>query len=260
MGKILYYLLVCVFLFLIGSWVTVMVKSCSNTELPSSISDATKSVTKGTKRLANKAKDGAGTVINKAKGAAGKAKAGLDKAGDTVKNTAKNAKDKVVEKAGDAKDLLADGEAKTDDNDDAKFSKDKLAKADEAMAKLEREKKAKASKAEKSTTTAKGGSTTAKGSTSTKSATPKSYSSGSAYKYMVIAGSYTGETNAKNAVKKLKRLGYDKAEVIRFYNSEYYSVCAGRYSGMDSATKLKDKLVSSTSFGDTYVKTRKERK
>ena len=53
--------------------------------------------------------------------------------------------------------------------------------------------------------------------------------------YLLIAGNYLIETNAKDMVKKLRKIGYDNAEVVVFNMSQYYSVCAGRFSGHSTA-------------------------
>lgn len=73
-------------------------------------------------------------------------------------------------------------------------------------------------------------------------------------KYLLLAGSYLIEDNASVMVKKLKRMGYNDAEVVVFDMSQYHSVCAGRYSSTSSANQesssLKRKGV------DNYVHTR----
>jgi len=64
-----------------------------------------------------------------------------------------------------------------------------------------------------------------------RSTTSSSYSG----KYMLLAGSYLIEDNAQAMVKKLKKLGYDNAEMVIFDMSQYHSVCAGRYSSLSAA-------------------------
>jgi len=54
-------------------------------------------------------------------------------------------------------------------------------------------------------------------------------------KYMLLAGSYLIEDNAQAMVKKLKKLGYEDAQMVIFEMSQYHSVCAGRYSSLSSA-------------------------
>ena len=83
--------------------------------------------------------------------------------------------------------------------------------------------------------------------------TTNNYSSYSG-KYMLLAGSYLIEDNAQVMVKKLKKLGYDNAEMVIFEMSQYHSVCAGRYSSLSSAQQesgtLKRKGI------DNYVHTK----
>ena len=84
----------------------------------------------------------------------------------------------------------------------------------------------------------------------TRSTTSTSYSG----KYMLLAGSYLIEDNAQAMVKKLKKLGYDNAEMVIFDMSQYHSVCAGRYTSLSSAQQesstLKRKGI------DNYVHTK----
>ena len=86
-----------------------------------------------------------------------------------------------------------------------------------------------------------------------KQTTSKSTSAASG-KYLLLAGSYLIEDNASTMVRKLKKMGYNNAEVVVFDMSQYHSVCAGRYGNMSSAkqesSSLKRKGV------DNYVHTR----
>ena len=86
--------------------------------------------------------------------------------------------------------------------------------------------------------------------TSTRTNNTSSYSG----KYLLLAGSYLIEDNAQAMVKKLKKLGYNNAEMVVFEMSQYHSVCAGRYSSLSSAQQesgtLKRKGV------DNYVHTK----
>ena len=79
-------------------------------------------------------------------------------------------------------------------------------------------------------------------------------SSSSSGKYLLLAGSYLIEDNASTMVQKLKKMGYNNAEVVVFDMSQYHSVCAGRYGNISSAkqesSSLKRKGV------DNYVHTR----
>lgn len=92
--------------------------------------------------------------------------------------------------------------------------------------------------------------TTTTTTTSTVSSSTPSYSG----KYMLLAGSYLIEDNAKTMVQKLKKLGYTNAEMVIFDMSQYHSVCAGRYQSLSAAQQesgaLKRKGI------DNYVHTK----
>ena len=61
-------------------------------------------------------------------------------------------------------------------------------------------------------------------------------------KFMVITASFLLEKNADDAVQKLKKVGFSKAEKVVFDNSEYYSTLAGRASSLKQAEELLTKL------------------
>lgn len=61
--------------------------------------------------------------------------------------------------------------------------------------------------------------------------------------YMVIAGGFEDEVNAKNHQLQLKQLGYD-AEVLRFKNSRLHIVCAGKFQNSKEASQLVSSLLS----------------
>ena len=86
---------------------------------------------------------------------------------------------------------------------------------------------------------------TAKGNTATDELTAKgeTASSGSddPNKYLVIAGSYSSKVNANSELKRLKALGVD-AEVAKFINSKYHTVCVGRYPTRKEATTYANEL------------------
>lgn len=63
--------------------------------------------------------------------------------------------------------------------------------------------------------------------------------------YMVIAGSYLMEDNAKNMIKKLQSKGYSNAEIVHFNFSQYHSICAGRYNSKNTAQKTVNALQAS---------------
>lgn len=96
--------------------------------------------------------------------------------------------------------------------------------------------------------------TTTRKSTPTKNKPVATSTSSYSGKYMLLAGSYLIEDNAKIMVKKLKKLGYPNAEMVVFDMSQYHSVCAGRYKSLSSAqqesSSLKRKGI------DNYVHTK----
>ncbi len=70
-------------------------------------------------------------------------------------------------------------------------------------------------------------------------------SSGSTFgKYLVVTGSYLSEANGKVMAKKLRRLGYEGAEVLSFDLSQYYSVTAGRYNDLGEARAAAKRIKS----------------
>jgi cell division protein FtsN len=79
---------------------------------------------------------------------------------------------------------------------------------------------------------------------------PTTKSQGNSYgEYMVIAGSYLLEDNAQKMVRKLKGMGYSKAEIVYFDQSQYHSICAGKYESRSMAkgtsTDLKNQGIDS---------------
>lgn len=87
--------------------------------------------------------------------------------------------------------------------------------------------------------------------TFTPKSTSKATSSSSSGNYMVIAGSYLLEENAKKMVQKLKGMGYSNAEIVYFDQSQYHSICAGRYNSSSSASQTSSSLRNSGI--DSYV-------
>lgn len=86
--------------------------------------------------------------------------------------------------------------------------------------------------------------------------TPTRSSSSSTGKYLVVAGNYLVEANAREMVKKLQNLGFSGADHIVFDQSQYYTVIAARSSSQSgaqsSSATLKAKGV------DTYVHTQRD--
>jgi len=82
---------------------------------------------------------------------------------------------------------------------------------------------------------------------------------GSSGKYMVVAGSYLSEANAKSERRRLQKAGYDDAEVVVFNFSNYHTVCAARYNSLSEANALKGKLANGR-YPDAYVHRKRSRK
>jgi len=60
--------------------------------------------------------------------------------------------------------------------------------------------------------------------------------------YMVIAGSYLLEDNARKMVRKLQGMGYNNAEIVYFDQSQYHSICAGKYESRATAKETSSML------------------
>lgn len=75
-------------------------------------------------------------------------------------------------------------------------------------------------------------------------------------KYMVIAGSFIKEENARDQLKKLKALGYSKAEIKIFISSEYHSVIVSRHSSSGEAEKVVQNLKKNGV--ESFVKEKKD--
>jgi cell division protein FtsN len=81
---------------------------------------------------------------------------------------------------------------------------------------------------------------------------PQQYSGGGKVKvtnaandsYYVVAGSFLIETRANNQLAFLREQGHENAEIVRFPNSNFYSVCVGRFKTRDEAAALKRQLES----------------
>jgi len=73
--------------------------------------------------------------------------------------------------------------------------------------------------------------------------------------YLIVAGSFSQENNANNLIDKLRRMGYNDAEKVRFDESSFYSVVAERHSNRERAnTRARDLKSRGV---DCYVHTRK---
>ena len=73
--------------------------------------------------------------------------------------------------------------------------------------------------------------------------------------YLIVAGSFSQESNANTLVDKLRRMGYNDAEKAIFDGSKFYSVIAERHTdyelALNKASALKSRGV------DCYVHKRK---
>ena len=72
--------------------------------------------------------------------------------------------------------------------------------------------------------------------------------------YMVIAGNYLVESNARAMIKKLSNLGYQDAEVGVFVRSQYHTVIAARYNDYGKALEVENAIKRKGI--DCYVKKR----
>ena len=71
--------------------------------------------------------------------------------------------------------------------------------------------------------------------------------------HFVIAGNFLERANAEKHLRRMRELGYDDAEIIRFELSEYHTVCAGRFSDPVEARRIA-KRITDTHGIDTYVR------
>ncbi len=73
---------------------------------------------------------------------------------------------------------------------------------------------------------------------------PVAVNSGERNAYYVIAGSFLMENRAQNRLSELTAAGYTDVEVIRFPNSTFYSVSAGKFPSRSDAVALEKRLES----------------
>lgn len=76
--------------------------------------------------------------------------------------------------------------------------------------------------------------------------------------FLVIAGTYSSQGNAKAEIKRLKKLGYTNAEVVQFIGSRYYSVCIDRLARLSAARSLRSQVEQHTE--EAYVHRRRGKK
>ena len=68
------------------------------------------------------------------------------------------------------------------------------------------------------------------------------YSPSKGAQFLVVAGSYSKTPNANAMAQRLKSIGYDKAEVVEFDYSKYFSVLAGRFVNESEARSIASEL------------------
>ena len=89
-----------------------------------------------------------------------------------------------------------------------------------------------------------------------KTSTPAPVRTSSTGRYLVVAGNYLVEANAREMVKKLKNMGFSGAEHLVFDQSQYYTVIASRSSSSSSAQSSSDNLKGKGV--DNYVHTQRD--
>lgn len=77
--------------------------------------------------------------------------------------------------------------------------------------------------------------------------------------YLVIAGAFKSEENAKTEVEKLKNLGYPNTEIVEFDYSEFYSVCVAKYESSSDAEKVAN-AIKNRLGKKAYVHKKREKK
>lgn len=92
--------------------------------------------------------------------------------------------------------------------------------------------------------------------TQNKPSAPKKVAN-AAQMHMVIAGNFSKRSNAENRLKELQQNGYKNAEIVNFDLSEYYTVCAGRFSDLMEAKRIAKKVRDFLNI-EAYVRVGKE--
>lgn len=75
-------------------------------------------------------------------------------------------------------------------------------------------------------------------------------------RYLVVAGNYLVESNAKTMVDKLKRMGFGGSDYLVFDQSQYYTVIASRSTSRSAAQSSSDNLKGKGV--DNYVHTQRD--
>jgi len=86
--------------------------------------------------------------------------------------------------------------------------------------------------------------------------TPAPVRSSANGRFLVVAGNYLVESNAREMVKKLKNMGFSGAEHLVFDQSQYYTVIASRSDSRNSAQSSSDNLKGKGI--DNYVHTQRD--
>jgi len=93
--------------------------------------------------------------------------------------------------------------------------------------------------------------------TTTDTSKPSAYDNDSSSgKYMVLAGSYAQKVNAENQVSKLKKMGYDDAEVKLFNHGALAVALVARFDNYGDAAALKKELAKE-GIDDVFIKKKK---
>jgi outer membrane protein OmpA-like peptidoglycan-associated protein len=82
--------------------------------------------------------------------------------------------------------------------------------------------------------------------------TTKVYSGNGSMEYFVVAGSFMEEARAKRQLSTVSSAGYSEAYVTQFPNSQFYSVCVGKFNSRREAESLKRQI--SRSRIDAFVR------
>lgn len=74
-------------------------------------------------------------------------------------------------------------------------------------------------------------------------------------RYMVVAGTFQNQTYAESHLEKVKKLGFNNAELVKFDFSNYHTICVDRYDELTAANNTVSTLKNSGI--DAYVHRRR---
>ncbi|MEM1322897.1 MAG: hypothetical protein AAGG75_21710 [Bacteroidota bacterium] len=77
--------------------------------------------------------------------------------------------------------------------------------------------------------------------------------------FLVLAGTFISQPNAEREVSRLKKMGYNNAEIVEFDFSEYHTVCVDRKSTEREANTIKRALINQHEI-EAYVHKKRPRK